>query len=63
MVTTEELGSRVVADVDAQVERSLEVRRHHGVVGDDQSVLRRAKEEQKVSINLSAPRVEWRNGR
>lgn len=39
VVTAEELGSRVVRDVDAHVERSLQIRRHHRVVRDDQRVL------------------------
>jgi hypothetical protein len=39
MVTAEVLGSRVVNDIGAQVQRSLEVRRHHGVVNDDKSFL------------------------
>ena len=41
VVTAEILGSRVIDDVGAEVERSLEVWRHHGVVHDDQGVLSR----------------------
>jgi hypothetical protein len=39
VMTAEILGSRVVNNIGAEVQRSLEVRRHHGVVNDDKSFL------------------------